>query len=104
VAVVHSVQRLVDRGILQPKVIRDQIRAHRVYGWYFLPAGAAVEELVIDLRDLHIIPRGLLDRLIRDGKRVARIRTPYREHLAQHFSTTYARIGLPEPYPTQPDE
>jgi hypothetical protein len=24
--------------------------------------------------------------------------TPYREHLAQHFSVTYSRIGLPEPY------
>jgi hypothetical protein len=26
--------------------------------------------------------------------------TPYREHLAQHFSVTYSRIGLPEPYGT----
>lgn len=33
VAVVHRVQHLVERGILQPKTIRDQVRAHRVYGW-----------------------------------------------------------------------
>jgi hypothetical protein len=101
VAVVHQVQRLVERGVLQSKVIRDQIRTHRVYGWYFLPAGDAVEESIVDMRDLHTIPRAMLDKLIKDGKRVTRIRTPFREHLAQHFSTTYARIGLPEPYPSQ---
>lgn len=66
----------------------------------FLPAGEVVEESIVDLRDLHTIPRDVLDGLIRNGARVARIRTPYREHLAQHFSSTYARIGLPEPYPT----
>ncbi len=84
-------------------MIRDQIRAHRVYGWYFLPAGTTVAESVIDLRDLHTVPRAVLDRLLQEGKRLARIRTPYREHLGQHFANTYARIGLPEPYPTQPD-
>jgi hypothetical protein len=103
VAVVHRVQRLVERGVLQSKMIRDQIRTHRVYGWYFLPAGTGVEESIVDLRDLHTIPRPLLDHLVQQGKRVARIRTPYREHVAQHFSTTYARIGLPEPYPSEPE-
>jgi len=49
------------------------------------------------------MPRALLENLIKEGKRPARIRTPYREHLSQHFSITYARIGLPEPYPSQPD-
>jgi hypothetical protein len=39
---------------------------------------------------------GLRDR----GKHVCRLITPYREHLAQHFSVTYSRIGLPEPYGT----
>ena len=27
--------------------------------------------------------------------------SPYREHLAQHYATTYARIALPEPYETE---
>ncbi len=103
VAVVHRVQHLVEQGILQSKTIRDQIRTHRVYGWYFLPAGTGVDESIVDLRDLHTMPRALLDQLIRQGKRAARIQTPYREHLAQHFSITYARIGLPEPYPSQPN-
>jgi hypothetical protein len=49
------------------------------------------------------MPRAMLDNLIKEGKRAARIRTPYREHLAQHLSITYARIGLPEPYPTEPE-
>lgn len=101
VAVVRQVQHLVERGALQSKMIRDQIRMHRVYGWHFLPAGTGVDESIVDLRDLHTLPRALLDRLIRLGNRVSRLRTPFREHLAQHFSTTYARIGLPEPYPTQ---
>ena len=95
VAVVHDAQRLVDRGILRSAVVRDQIRSHRVYGWYFLPAGTALAESVVDLRDLHTIPRHLLERLAQEGKRVCRIATPCREHLAQHFATTYSRIGLP---------
>jgi len=45
----------------------------------------------------------MLERLIQQGKRLTRIATPYREHLAQHFSTTYSRIGLPEPYETEPE-
>lgn len=74
-----------------------------MYGWYFMPAGPGVEESIIDLRDLHTIPRSLLNGLIQKGKRAARITTPYREHLAQHFAVTYSRIGLPEPYSTEPD-
>jgi hypothetical protein len=101
VAVVHRVQHLVEQGVLQSKLIRDQIRTHRVYGWYFLPTDGTVEESIVDLHDLHTIPRALLDNLIKDGKRVASIRTPFREHLAQHFATTYGRVGLPEPYPTE---
>jgi hypothetical protein len=103
VAVVHDAQRLVDRGILRSAVVRDQIRSHRVYGWYFLPAGTALAESVVDLRDLQTIPRHLLERLAQEGKRVCRIATPCREHLAQHFATTYSRIGLPLPYDTQTD-
>jgi len=26
----------------------------------------------------------------------------YREHLAKHFADTFSRIGLPEPYETEP--
>jgi hypothetical protein len=103
VAVVHDAQQLVDRGILKSALIRDQIRSHRVYGWYFLPAGAGVGESLVDLRDLHTIPRQILERLVQEGRRICRITTPYREHLAQHFATTYSRIGLPTPYETRAD-
>jgi hypothetical protein len=41
-----------------------------------------------------------LEGLRDQGKLVCRLITPYREHLAQHFSVTYSRIGLPEPYGT----
>lgn len=105
VAPVHLAQKLVDRGILKASLIRDNIRRGMVYGWYFLPTAPeplAMPESVVDLRDLHTVSRTVLERLIADGKRVCRIVTPYREHLAQHFAVTYMRIGLPEPYETQP--
>src|SRR5205807_5710243 len=92
VAVVHDAQKLVDSGVLKAGVIRDQVRAHRVFGWYFLPAEPHIGESIVDLRDLHTLPRQLLENLASQGKRVCRIRTPFREHLAQHFSTTYSRI------------
>jgi hypothetical protein len=103
VAVVHDAQNLALRGILKGNVIRDQVRSHRIYGWYFLPARGQMVESVVDLRDLHTIERPLLEELARDGKRLIRLTTPCREHLAQHFATTYSRIALPEPYETQTD-
>lgn len=102
VAVVHDADKLVEHGVLKASQVRDQIRTHRVYGWYFLSNGPGMPESLVDLRDLHTVPRGLLEELIATGQRVARLLTPYREHLAQHFATTYARIALPEPYETQP--
>jgi len=101
VAIVHSTQHLVRRGILKGQLIRDQVRCHRVYGWYFLPSGDPMEESIVDLHHLHTLPRAVLERLIGEGKRVTSISTPYREHLGQHFAATYARIGLPLPYETQ---
>ena len=101
VALVHTTKSLVDQGVLKGSAIRDQVRNHRVYGWYFLPAGPQIPESIVDMRDLHTVPRAILEWLIQKGQRVCRIATPYREHLAQHFSVTYSRIGLPEPYPTQ---
>ena len=103
VAIVHNAAHLVTRGILKDSLIRDQIRSHRVYGWYFLPSGTEIEESIVDLRHLHTLPRSLLDGLVKDAKRVTNISTPYREHLAQHFAITYSRIGLPKPYETRPD-
>jgi len=44
VAVVHEAQHLVNLGLLKSSIIRDQIRCHRVYGWYFLPRGEALCE------------------------------------------------------------
>ncbi len=104
VALLHAAQLLVDRGVLKAPTIRDQLRRGVVYGWYFLPAAAApipLPESIIDLHDLHTVPRAVLERLIAEGKRVCRLLPPYREHLAQHFAVTYMRIGLPGPYETQ---
>jgi hypothetical protein len=102
VAIVHTAQDLVDRQILKAKTIRDQIRRHQVFGWYFLPAHSefGVPESIVDLRHLHTVPIQVMEQLAQEGPRVCRIETPYREHLAQHLATTYARIGLPEPYET----
>ena len=104
VALIHDPQNLVHRGFLKPSTIRDSIRRHQSFGWYFLPAASlplAFPESIIDLRELHTIHRGILERLIADGKGVCRLSTPYREHLAQHFAVTYMRIALPEPYETE---
>ncbi|HEX8202455.1 MAG TPA: hypothetical protein VF590_18405 [Isosphaeraceae bacterium] len=105
VAVVNEARVLVEQGILKPATIRDTIRRHQVFGWYFLPASTSsvqFPESIVDLRELHTLHRGILERMITEGKRVCRLATPYREHLAQHFGVAYMRIGLPEPYPTKP--
>ncbi len=104
VAVVHDAADLVRAGRVKEKFIRDNVRKGQVYGWYFLPAHPSCPgfpESLVDLRDLHTVPRALLEGLRDRGKHVCRLVTPYREHLAQHFSVTYSRIGLPEPYGTQ---
>ena len=96
---------LVEQGVLKGPSIRDQVRRGLVFGWYFLPASPdpnSLPESIVNLRDLHTVSRGILEKLTSAGKRVCRIVTPYREHLAQHFAVTYMRIALPEPYQTQP--
>ena len=105
VAQVHEAQKLIDDGVLKGSMIRDQMRRHLVFGWYFLPAATTpllLPESLIDLRDVHSVPRVVLDQWVAEGKRVASLASPYREHLAQHFIVTYMRVALPEPYPTQP--
>lgn len=103
VAVLHNAQQLVDCGLLKTSLVRDRIRRHQVYGWYFLPESKALglPESLVDLRNLHTVPRIVLERLKEGGQRLGRVDTPYREHLNQHFAQTYARIGLPEPYGTK---
>src|SRR5207302_4777087 len=62
VALLHPAQLLVDRGILKAPTIRDQLRRGQVYGWYFLPAAPepiALPESVVDLHDLHTVPRAV---------------------------------------------
>ena len=59
-AQVHDAQTLVETGVLKGTVIRDQMRRHLVFGWYFLPAATtpvSVPESLIDLRDVHSVPR-----------------------------------------------
>jgi hypothetical protein len=104
VAVVHEAQLIVDRGLLKPADIRGPVRAARVYGWYFLPASSdlGLDEMIVDLRQLHTVRLDLLTALARSGRRRARLLSPYREHLAKHFADTFSRIGLPDPYETQP--
>ncbi len=102
VAIVHEAQLLVDEGIIKAGDIRGPIRAGRVYGWYFLPRWEerGLSESIVDLRQLHTLPREVLDTLRETGRRIARIQPLYREHLAKHFADTFSRIGLPQPYET----
>lgn len=105
VAVIYPAQELVQEGVLKASAIRDHIRRGLVYGWYFLPADPEIPnmpESIVSLHDLHTVPVVALELLIADGRRICHIKTPYREHLAQHFAVTYMHIGLPEPYETEP--
>lgn len=105
VAPVHEAAVLVAQNVLKAAAIRDQVRRGQVFGWYFLPAAPApipLAESIVDLRELHTVERRTLEYLVRAGKRVCRIQTPWREHLAQHFGVTYTRIALPAPYATRP--
>jgi hypothetical protein len=104
VAIVFEAQFIVDQGLLKPAEVRGPVRSARVYGWYFLPASSehGLNEMIVDLRQLHTVPRNLLTALSQRGHRRARLSSPYREHLAKHFADTFSRIGLPEPYTTQP--
>jgi len=104
VAQVHDAQKLVEAGVLKGVAIRDHVRRHLVFGWYFLPEATSpvsLPEAIVDLRDIHSVPRAVLEQLIADGKRVASLASPFREHLAQHFAVTYMRVALPEPYSTR---
>ena len=102
VAGVFDASFLVDNGTLKPSDIKGQIRAGRVWGWYFLPADAklGLPEMIVDLRRIHTIRLDLLRSLCQAGHRKARMQPLYREHLAKHFADTFSRIGLPRPYET----
>lgn len=102
VASVLDPQQLIDDGVFKPADIKGPVRALRVWGWYFLPKSDefGLPESLVDLRQLHTVRPDLLAELVRRGKRQARLQPLYREHLNQHFANSYARIGLPQPYPT----
>jgi hypothetical protein len=104
VATVYPAEQLVATGEVKAATVRDHIRLGKMFGLYFLPAALEpipVPESIVDLRDLHTVPRALLEKLAADGKRPGRLNTPYREHLAQHFAVSYMRIALPERYDTR---
>jgi hypothetical protein len=101
-AVVLDAQSLVDQGVLKRDNIRGPIRAGRVFGWYFLPKSESLglPEMIVDLRQLHMVELELLAPLCERGQRRARLLCPNREHLPKHFADTFSRIGLPAPYET----
>ena len=93
---------LVRQSIVKATDVRGPIRTGRVWGVYFLPSSTEhnLPEMIVDLRHVQSVPIGLLQSLCATGHRKARLRSPYREHLAKHFADTYSRIGLPMPYET----
>jgi hypothetical protein len=101
-AVMLEAAALVEQGLLKAADVKGPVRSGRVYGWYFLPRSVALglPETIIDLRQLHTVRRDVLTTLCLRGQRRARLKAPYREHLAKHFADTFSRIGLPAPYET----
>ena len=59
--------------LLKPADIRGPVRGARVYGWYFLPANSelGLDEMIVDLRQLHSVRLDLLMTLARSGRRRA---------------------------------
>lgn len=104
VAVLLDAQWLIDQQMIKAAEVRGPIRAGRVYGWYFLPKSPqlGLPEMIVDMRQLHTVRLDLLIALCQRGQRKARVQLLYPEHLAKHFADTYSRIGLPEPYETEP--
>ncbi|MBY0231140.1 MAG: hypothetical protein K2W96_17785 [Gemmataceae bacterium] len=102
VSPIFTADEMVQRGALKGATIRDSIRRGQVFGWYFLPKSEtpAFPESIIEMRHLQTVPIRFLHQLVAMGKRITRLMTPFREHMAQHLGVTYMRIGLPEPYPT----
>ena len=84
VAEVFEAQQLIDERTLKSSDIKGPLRAGRIWGMYFLPANAnlGLVEMIVDFRRLHTVRLDLLLALCRANKRIARIQTPYREHLA----------------------
>jgi hypothetical protein len=103
VAAVLDAAELVANGTLKETEVRGNVRAGRVHGWYYLPRSISLglAESIVDLRTLYTVPIDVLEQLCRAGKRIAHLESLYREHLAQHFASTYSRIGLPMPYETE---
>jgi hypothetical protein len=97
VAVVHETAFLVDQGVLKAKTIRDSVRLHKVFGWYFLEQSELLPESIVDFRDIHTVARLLLEDLVTKDLRICTLVSPYREHLAKHFADTYSRVALPRP-------
>jgi hypothetical protein len=78
-AIVYDAQFIVDQGLLKPADVRGPVRAARVYGWYFLPASSdlGLNEMIVDLRQLHTVRLDLLTALTQSGRRRARLLSPY---------------------------
>jgi hypothetical protein len=50
---------------------------------------------VVDFRQLFTLPKAFLQQLAATGGSRLRLRSPYREHLAQAFARYFMRVGLP---------
>lgn len=102
VAVVLDADAVVQSGLVKAADVRGPMRAGRYWGLYFLPAAQelGLPEMIVDFRQIHSVPRDVLEAMCQAGYRRARLACPYREHLAKHFADSYSRIGLPMPYET----
>src|SRR5687767_3738621 len=73
IALVYPAEEFVRAGGAKVSTVRDQVRLGKTFGQYFLPEAPppiGLPESIIDLRDLHTVPRDLLDGLVAAGKRV----------------------------------
>lgn len=58
--------------------------------------GAEMDVRIVDLGNIHTLPKEALVKLAAVQSPRLRLRSPYREHLSQAFARFFMRVGLPQ--------
>jgi hypothetical protein len=87
---------------LSRKNVLEEIKKGRHVRYTLLAARDAHPSIrlrIVDLGDIFVLPKTFLEKVAASQNPRLRLRTPYREHLAQAFGRFYMRVALPrEPF------
>lgn len=76
--------------------LKADLRARRRYGFHLLRSWPAVglDWQIVELRNVVTLPIDYVKYLVRHDKSRIRLKSPYREDLAQAFAATFTRVAL----------